>query len=1077
MTEKKIWPFFQILQFASIVIAIIAVIGAIVMTNITLRSIEQHLPSTLLNELLSLDRALEQLSEVAAAAEVAVENPRIENIDRLKEEVRRATAETRTLRQTYVFDNLIQASAFHSAVAPALRDLQIWLADGVSGYAPTSKTTLKIVQSRISTAYQKAKQQNMQSRKRAQQQLTTQRLRLDRFLFSVNMLFLFTFVITVIMVVLYVRQHRSKIREMDVQQALQQQSDLLFSLFENIPQGITVRSQEGTLLYCNRPFTQLTGYTFDDVKDHEDWFSKAYPDPDYRQSVKDKWYEGGAPSKTAQEFQVTCKNGELKDIEFKGTALPDGRSLVTFADITARKQDEKRLQFFKTAVDFSSDAIGISDPQGRHWYQNRSFDELFGDIGDDPPATLYADESVGREVFQTIISGGQWSGEVEMTGKTGNLLNILLRAYAVRDDEGNIICLVGTHTDITHLKEAEKALLASEEKYRAVVENTPDLLYRTDLNGIITFISSSVYKLSGYTVDEAIGMRMAEEVYAVPEERKRFLEVLRQNGVVENFQAQLKRKDGSTWWAATNAHFFKDRDGNIAGVEGITRDVTDIKVAEAALKQSEQRMRAILEASPDPMVMYNRIGHPEFINRTFTEVFGWTMDDLKGNRIPFVPENLKKETWDKIKETYTLGKTVKFETKRLTKDGRVLDILLSGAVTRDNDDQSNGMVVNLTDITERKALEAQFEQAQKMESLGTLAGGIAHDFNNLLGGIFGYLDIARKKTKDPKIAEYLNKAFNVSERAEGLTHQLLTFSKGGAPIKKVEPLVPFLQETVQFALSGSNVSCRFKIPDDLWMCDFDRNQIGQVVDNIIINAQHAMPSGGNIHLIAENVMIEENELVGLQAGNYVRISIIDSGTGIPAKYLSRIFDPFFTTKQSGSGLGLATAYSIIKKHDGLITVDSEQGVGTTFNIYLPASDIRQAGARKEQSILYQGSGTMLLMDDDEMLLKMLVDMLEDMGFDALTTTDGRQALAAFKKSKEEETPFCALILDLTIRGGMGGKDTVKEIRKLDDAIPVFVASGYSEDDAIGNPEAYGFTDSLKKPFGIEQLTRVLKKHL
>lgn len=249
-------------------------------------------------------------------------------------------------------------------------------------------------------------------------------------------------------------------------------------------------------------------------------------------------------------------------------------------EITDRKDVEKELNIFHYAVENSFDAIGMSTPEGRHWYQNRAFDELFGVISDDPPASVYADETQGREVFETIMAGGQWAGEVEMNTNNGKRITVNLRAYAVKDSDGKIISLVGMHTDITRQKTAEKELLLSEKKYRDLVEKTPDLLYRTDLNGEIIFISPSVFELTGYEVEEALEMKMAEEVYLHPEERANFLKELTEKGYVNNFEAELVRKDGSTWWAATNAHFFKDRYGNVMGVEGITRDITSLKVAE-----------------------------------------------------------------------------------------------------------------------------------------------------------------------------------------------------------------------------------------------------------------------------------------------------------------------------------------------------------------------------------------------------------------------------------------------------------------------------------------------------------------
>ena len=461
-----------------------------------------------------------------------------------------------------------------------------------------------------------------------------------------------------------------------------------------------------------------------------------------------------------------------------------------------------------------------------------------------------------------------------------------------------------------------RLLKQSEEKYRRFVENSPDLMYRTDLEGRIVFISPSVRALAGYTVSEALGMKMAEEVYVNPEERKALLESLARDGYVSNFEARLKKKDGSVWWASTNSHFYRDELGEILGVEGVTRDITRKKESEQAILTNEQQLRAIFEASPDPMVVYDFNGFPVRLNPAFTRVFGWTQAELAGRKIPFVPEEEKELAAEMLKKIFETGRSLTFETRRLTKDKQVLDIILSAAMVKDEEDNPRGMVVNLTDISEKKRLEVQYEQAQKMESLGTLAGGIAHDFNNYLTGILGYMDLAAKKTEDDRVKTFLNKALAASDRARALARQLLTFSKGGEPVKEVAPLEHLLKETVQFALSGANVSCEFEISQGLWTCEYDKNQICQVIDNIVINAQHAMPGGGTVHLRAENIEGDLPPETGLSPGKYVTISVQDTGTGIPPKYIKRIFEPFFSTKQEGSGLGLATSYSIIRRHGG-----------------------------------------------------------------------------------------------------------------------------------------------------------------
>ena len=962
---KKTWSLSQILRLSTIAVIIIAVVVTIILTNITLRSVERNLPNTLIKELVSLDLVLEHLSEVVTAAEITATITTAQNFDRLTKKVQTAFESVVTLRRTYVFDNLIQASAFHAVVAPAIADLQIWLSEGISGYGPRSKTTAQIILTRISISFQKAKTLNRQSRLNAHSKLNEERNRLDRFLSSVNLLFMLTLLITLIMIFLFIRQHLLKNQEIKTQKALQTQRDLLNSLFENILLGITVWDRDGAFLFANKSFTHLTGYTVENIRNIENWFSKAYPDPVYRDRVIEDWEKSTKITNAVHEFKITCKNGQVKEIEFRRTFLPDGRALVTLADITRQKQAEAALkeseERFKMAGKASYDLIYEWDVKtdSRNW---------FGDI----------DKFLGFE-----------KGEISK--------------------------------DIT----AWINLIHPED--RSLLENA------------VEFHRSATKPI--------------------------------------NYEYRIKQKDGTWRYWTDNAQPLLDENHLPFKWIGVCTDITTRKQSEQALRESEQRLRAILEASPDPMIRYNRMGHPQYLNPSFTEVFGWTQEELKEKLVPFVPEDQKQLTAKKIKEIYTRGEPLRFETKRYTKDRRIRDIILSAAVTKGVDGEPTGLVVNLTDITEKKALEAQYEQAQKMESLGTLAGGIAHDFNNLLSGIFGYLDLARKKTKNPKIAEYLTKAFNTSERAKGLTHQLLTFSKGGVPVKKIEPLVPFLKETTQFALSGANVSCSFDLPHDLWMCDYDKNQVAQVIDNIIINAHHAMPSGGKIQVTATNVIVKEKEHPILFPGNYVKISISDTGTGIPEKYISRIFDPFFTTKQTGSGLGLATGYSIIKRHGGIIDVESEPGIGTTFHTFIPSAKIQKISEEKIVESRYRGSGRILILDDEEIIQEMLIDMLESLGFTTTSTSEGSQTVQAFKKASKQNNPFRAVILDLTVPGGMGGKKVVKEIRKRDKRIPVFVVSGYSADAAIAKPGEFGFTASLEKPFKVAELTRMFEQHL
>jgi CheY-like chemotaxis protein len=305
---------------------------------------------------------------------------------------------------------------------------------------------------------------------------------------------------------------------------------------------------------------------------------------------------------------------------------------------------------------------------------------------------------------------------------------------------------------------------------------------------------------------------------------------------------------------------------------------------------------------------------------------------------------------------------------------------------------------------------------------------------------------------------------------------LLTFAKGGAPFQKITFLVPFIQEAAQFALSGSNVSCKFFLAKNLWPCNIDKDQIGQVIDNIVINAQQAMPNGGGIEITAINISLGDKEHPPLTDGNYVKVSIRDSGIGIPKDVMPRIFDPFYTTKTKGHGLGLATCYSIISRHGGCIEVESEPGKGSTFHVYLPAS--AEAIVKEEAAIArHKGSGTILVMDDEEIITDTVRQMLESMGYTVVCKNDGKEALDFYINETRDERQCTAMIFDLTVPGGMGGIEAVKEVRKFDKEIPVFVISGYADDPALKDPANYGFTASISKPFTMEELSEMLEKNM
>ena len=395
---------------------------------------------------------------------------------------------------------------------------------------------------------------------------------------------------------------------------------------------------------------------------------------------------------------------------------------------------------------------------------------------------------------------------------------------------------------------------------------------------------------------------------------------------------------------------------------------------------------------------------------------------------------------------------------------------------RAEDGSINRILVVVENITERKQFELHLQHSQKMEAISTLAGGIAHDFNNLLGVITGNVSYSLSQlNKNDELFEVLSDIQEGTKQAQKLTQQLLTFSKGGEPIKKVADLNQVIKESSQFVIRGSKSSCEFDLSENLSMVEIDTGQINQVINNLLINANQAMPHGGKIRIRTSNVIIEPDNKLALADGRYVLITVEDQGIGILKEHLSKIFDPFFTTRQKGNGLGLSSVYAIIKKHNGHITVNSELNKGTVFNVYIPASQKEIDTIDEKFEITHQGQGRILIMDDQEAILTMTGRMLNLMGYETEFSLDGSEAIQKYREAYQSQKPFDLVILDLTVPGGMGGRDTVIELLKINPNVKALVSSGYSNDPIMANYKDYYFCGVIPKPFTKSELAEVLSK--
>ena len=513
--------------------------------------------------------------------------------------------------------------------------------------------------------------------------------------------------------------------------------------------------------------------------------------------------------------------------------------------------------------------------------------------------------------------------------------------------------------------------------------------------------------------------------------------------------------------------------------ETLLKSETGLRASEAELRRISALLNRIVENIPD-VIFLKDAGELRFVlfNRAGEEATGYSRNDLLGkNDYDLFPKEEADFFTATDRETLRGNAVVEIPEEPLrTSQGSVRMFHTKKVPILDADGTPEYLLGISEDITDRKRAEEALARAAKLESIGTLAAGIAHDFNNLLAVVFGFMElsqIAAEKAKQREIAGYLAQARGAFERARDLTQQLLTFSKGGAPIRKTLSLAAQVRRTISFSLSGSNVEAEFNIPDEIWLSDFDENQIGQVLDNMVINARQAMPRGGVLDVSMRNIARSEAPEF-LPPKNYVCVSIRDHGSGIAREHLPHIFDPFFTTKTMGSGLGLATSHSIISQHGGFIGVDSVEGRGTTFDIYLPTS----SGAASVEEVADQnrqrpGKGVILLMDDEELILDVLSLMLEEIGYRTVKTQNGEEAKEEMKSAFRAGEPFLAAILDLTIPGGPGGREILRSLKALDPSIKAIASSGYADDPVMSSPSAYGFVGRLIKPYQRKDLLVVL----
>lgn len=638
--------------------------------------------------------------------------------------------------------------------------------------------------------------------------------------------------------------------------------------------------------------------------------------------------------------------------------------------------------------------------------------------------------------------------------------------------------LVVAH-DITELKLAEEKIRASQDRYRRLLENTRAVPWEAELaTHRFVYVGPQAAQLLMYPPQDWLAEGFWE-ARLHPDDLERVVGEWRAaigSGGEFSGEYRLIARDGSTVWVRHIESLGSDAAGARV-LRGFMVDITDRRLV-------EERLHAVaraVESTSDPVCITSAAGAIVHRNPAFSSAFGEECASLTGDG-GLVACFADQRAVDEALAALAVGASWAGQTAMRLAGGRRANMLLRMDCITRGSDRPAGSVWVFTDMAGRQAVDADMIRSSKLESIGLLAGGIAHDFNNLLLIISGNLSLAKMESpEDSPTAALLSEAEKAAERAAELAKQLLTFAKGGAPRRRPVRLAKLLEETVKFNLHGSKSDGEVTCAADLWPVMIDEGQIVQALSNLIINAKEAMPHGGIIRVKARNRRLEGGALSTLAEGDYVHVRVSDEGIGIQPDVMDKIFDPYFTTKTHGSGLGLPTTYSIIRKHEGLITVESEPGVGTSFDIYLPAEaratvrdEVTPRGSVVTTSfLLREGKGKVMVMDDEPGVRLTMIKALRRLGYDGHPARDGEEAMTMFREAIDSGTPFDAAILDLTIPRGAGGEEVVRLMREMVPEFPAIAFSGYSENPVLANYREYGFAAAMGKPFHIEELARKL----
>ena len=635
-------------------------------------------------------------------------------------------------------------------------------------------------------------------------------------------------------------------------------------------------------------------------------------------------------------------------------------------------------------------------------------------------------------------------------------------------------------------REEIEHLRAAEQWFRALIERASEMVLVLSQEGSIRYVSPSMTRLLAYEAEDLHGKSAFDFIHPDDrgEIRAAFGRTVHGGDSGRSVELRIRHHNGTWRYHEAIGTNLLDNEA-LSGVVVNFRDIHRRKATEEALSNEKERLAVTLRSMRDAVIATDETGRVALLNRAAEDLTGWSQAEAQNRPLSEVFSIHQPRTREPILFEAILEDAQRSSQSRsrrsllITRDGTERLVEGKSAPIRDRSSDVVGLALVFRDVTRYEQIEQDLQRAEKLDSLGVLAGGIAHDFNNVLTAVLGNIGIARLHAEPrSRVHQLLAEAESASLQARNLTQQLLTFSKGAAPVRQAASIAELVRETASFALRGSNTSAEFAFDEDLWSAAIDEGQMHQVIQNLVINADQAMPKGGAIAIEVTNVVIDRHGTTPLEPGRYVRMVIRDRGTGIPADILSSVFDPFFTTKKRGSGLGLAVCYSIVSKHEGHIAIDSSPGVGTTVTIHLAAvEDNPSLRALEETIATISDDSRVLVMDDEDLVLSTSDMMLRHLGYDTVLTRDGDEAVEAYRRALDAGQPFDAVIVDLTVPGGMGGKDALVHLLSLDPDAKVIVSSGYSTDPVMAQYAAHGFAAVVTKPYKVGELDRALKEAL